>query len=105
MNQLVSISGTAIVYSRGRIGISASLFFGFMVPPFPSKQKSVKSVRSSISSDFTLCKPAFCILNERYYTELFSKLQEASEKLQQCALRIAQYLNTAFVLKADSTKS
>jgi len=47
-----SISGTAIVYSRGRTGISASLFFGFIDPPFSGKQKSVKSLRGSFPSGF-----------------------------------------------------
>ncbi|WP_243130359.1 hypothetical protein [Faecalibacterium sp. Marseille-P9312] len=35
-----SISGTAMVYSRGRMGISASLFFGFIGPPFRANKKA-----------------------------------------------------------------
>lgn len=35
-----SISGTAMVYSRGRMGISASLFFGFIDPPFRANKKA-----------------------------------------------------------------
>lgn len=57
-----SISGTAIVYSRGRMGISASLFFEFIRPPFSGKQKSAKSLRSSNSSGFHALSVGFLYL-------------------------------------------
>ncbi len=37
---------------QGGMGISASLFFGFIDPPFSGKQKSVKSLRGSFPSGF-----------------------------------------------------
>ena len=47
---------------QGRMGISASLFFEFIRPPFSGKQKSAKSLRSSNSSGFHALSVGFLYL-------------------------------------------
>ena len=55
-----SIKGTAIVYSKGRIGISASLFLEFIKPPYgiaKNKREICKDKQILMISRFY--KPAF----------------------------------------------